>query len=399
MSEHQFIHFLAIDQPLNDDQLAYMRRQSSRAEITPWEFANEYHYGDFHGNAPEMLRRGYDVHLHYANFGVRRLMFRLPSGLPCDSNRFKAFRPEFGVDWMADPSPRAALPKGEGKTKRPVPARLQKGEGRTAGILRICPEADAGSYDEYFDDLDSLLREIAPVRELLMAGDLRPLYLAWLACTGDDEAMEPPVPAGLGDLAPSLLAMAEFYQIGQDLLAAAAERSPAAPQSVDPDEAIKNWIDRQPQNGLRELVRRLLTSSAAAARAETLARIRGESPATAWPVAEPARTLGELRASALGVEKVRIERAKKAAEAARRKRLAGIASHPEKLIAKVLELVKIRSVKNYNQAAEELADLREALGSETGPARVRAVAEKLRRANPSLTRLVSALRKKGLLEK
>ena len=82
MSEYQYISFRAIDAPVSERNLKYMQRQSSRAEITPWSFDNEYHYGDFRGNAVEMLRRGYDLHLHYANFGVRKLMIRLPHGLP-----------------------------------------------------------------------------------------------------------------------------------------------------------------------------------------------------------------------------------------------------------------------------------------------------------------------------
>ncbi len=63
MSEYQLVHFLALDRPLNNDQLELMRSQSSRAEVTKWEFSNEYHYGDFRGNTLEMLRNGYDVHL------------------------------------------------------------------------------------------------------------------------------------------------------------------------------------------------------------------------------------------------------------------------------------------------------------------------------------------------
>src|SRR5688572_28648211 len=59
-----------------------MEKQSSRAKITKWSFSNDYHFGDFRGNALEMLRRGYDLHLHYANFGTRTLMIRLPNGLP-----------------------------------------------------------------------------------------------------------------------------------------------------------------------------------------------------------------------------------------------------------------------------------------------------------------------------
>jgi hypothetical protein len=82
MSEYQYVAFRAIDGPVSDKDLDFMRRQSSRAEITPWSFENEYHYGDFHGDELEMLRRGYDLHLHYANFGTRKLLIRLPHGLP-----------------------------------------------------------------------------------------------------------------------------------------------------------------------------------------------------------------------------------------------------------------------------------------------------------------------------
>ncbi len=76
MSECQFVAFRAIDSPVSKKNLAYMRRQPSRAEITSRSFVSEYHYGDFRGNAIEMIRRCYDIHLHYANFGTRSLFIR-----------------------------------------------------------------------------------------------------------------------------------------------------------------------------------------------------------------------------------------------------------------------------------------------------------------------------------
>jgi hypothetical protein len=82
VSEYQYVGFRAIDEPVNKKHLDFMERQSSHAKSTPWTFDVEYHVGDFRGNAREMLRRGYDVHLHYANFGIRTLMIRLPGGLP-----------------------------------------------------------------------------------------------------------------------------------------------------------------------------------------------------------------------------------------------------------------------------------------------------------------------------
>ena len=375
MSEYQFVHFLALDRPLDDTQLEFMGRQSSRAEITKWEFSNEYHFGDFHGKADEMLRRGYDVHLHYANFGVRKLMFRLPMGLPCDPQTWAAFQPEYGIDWHAD----------------------KQGSG---GILEIQPEADAGTYGDGLFDVDELLAEIAPVRELLMAGDLRPLYLMWLACSGDDEAQEPPVPSGLDKLPPSLIAMAEFYELSDGLLEAAAERSPPLPKGGDDSGArTKAWIARQSKDELRGLVERLLTDDVAVVRGEALARIRDEAGATEWPMAEATRTLGQLRAAAEVIHERLKQREKQAKEKARRARLAKIAADPQKVIAHAADLVKQRSTKSYEEAAQSLADLREALGPEHGPRQVEAVAEKLRREHPTLKHFVSALRKHGLLVK
>jgi hypothetical protein len=90
MSEYQYVGFRAIDRPVGEKNLEFMRRQSSRAEITPWSFDNEYHFGDFHGNAEEMLRRGYDIHLHYANFGIRKLLIRFPRGM-LETGTLKAY--------------------------------------------------------------------------------------------------------------------------------------------------------------------------------------------------------------------------------------------------------------------------------------------------------------------
>ena len=46
MSEYQYVGFRAIEKPVTEKNLEYMHSQSSRAEITPWSFDNEYHFGD-----------------------------------------------------------------------------------------------------------------------------------------------------------------------------------------------------------------------------------------------------------------------------------------------------------------------------------------------------------------
>src|SRR4051812_7258186 len=44
MSEYQCIAFRAIDGPVSPENLTFMRKQSTRAEVTPWSFDNEYSY-------------------------------------------------------------------------------------------------------------------------------------------------------------------------------------------------------------------------------------------------------------------------------------------------------------------------------------------------------------------
>ena len=158
MSEYQYIAFRAIDGPVSTKNLAYMRRQSSRAEITPWSFANEYHFGDFGGNAVEMLRRGYDIHLHYANYGIRSLYLRLPHGFP-DS--------------------KAAKPYLEGQSIRFVKDRQGSG-----GTLAIEPSHEPGELEVLWE-LGEILDRLVPLRSEILEGDLRPLYLAHLAISCD----------------------------------------------------------------------------------------------------------------------------------------------------------------------------------------------------------------------
>jgi hypothetical protein len=79
-------------------------------------------------------------------------------------------------------------------------------------------EEEGGDWAEGEGQLSSLIS----VRSELARGDLRALYLGWLLCVQngdlDDDEIEPPVPAGLGQLSASLSSFAEFLQIGADLM-------------------------------------------------------------------------------------------------------------------------------------------------------------------------------------
>lgn len=372
MSEYQFVYFAAVDRALDDQQLAYMRKQSSRAVVTRWQFENQYHYGDFRGNALEMMRRGYDVHLHYANFGIRKLMFRLPQGLPIAADVFEAFAIEDCPEWTPD----------------------ARGKG---GVLSISPEGDAGTYYEDYFEFDRLTEVLPQIRGALIAGDLRPLYVAWLACVWDDDVVEPPVPGGLKTLPHDLKELAAFYELSPDLIAAAAKIAPAAPSQGDPNKLVDSWLQQCSADELRSWLRRVVDGEGASVQAEILATVRSEQPGATWPIAAAKRTYGELQALAEEIGSVRVQREAQAQERARLKRLKALAADPDAAIAKAQQLVERRSTEEYEQAAALLAELREALGSSgAGPRRADAAARNLARQYPTLNRLKRALREQGL---
>src|SRR4051794_22135690 len=58
-----------------------LRDLSTRAEITPTSFVNEYSYGDFRGRPDQLMEKYFDVHLYLANWGTHQLMLRVPIGL------------------------------------------------------------------------------------------------------------------------------------------------------------------------------------------------------------------------------------------------------------------------------------------------------------------------------
>src|SRR5579871_4082364 len=191
MSEYQAYEFVALDRPLTPKQMAELRAISTRADITPTRFWNEYQWGDLKADPAKLVERYFDAHLYFANWGTRRLMLRLPAAR-VDK---KQLRPYF---------PRGA-------------ARMTISAEHV--VLDLVSETE-----EPEDDFTSgaSLAALAPVRSDLLRGDLRAAYLAWLLAvqTGDVAAgaTEPPVPAGLLDLSAPLEAMVEFLRIDDDLL-------------------------------------------------------------------------------------------------------------------------------------------------------------------------------------
>jgi hypothetical protein len=201
MSEYHYYEFQAIDRPLTRPEMAELRKYSTRARITPTSFVNDYQWGNFKGNQDAWMERYFDAFLYLANWGTHILAFRLPAA-----------------------SLRATVAKSHCRGGYAM-ARTRGGQV----VLTFVSETDEG--DELCE-AEGQLSSMISIRSELARGDLRALYLGWLLRLqsgelGDDD-IEPPVPAGLGQLSGALQAMAEFLRIDEALLATAAEQSPPA---------------------------------------------------------------------------------------------------------------------------------------------------------------------------
>ena len=78
MSEYQYYYFEAVDTPLTDKQQQELRKISTRADINSRRFVNEYNYGDLKADPLNLMKKYFDIHLYYANWGTRIIMFKIP---------------------------------------------------------------------------------------------------------------------------------------------------------------------------------------------------------------------------------------------------------------------------------------------------------------------------------
>lgn len=385
MSEYQFLAFRAVDRPLTDRDLVYARKQSSRAEITRWYFENEYHFGDFGGDADALLRHGYDAHLHYANFGIRKIALRLPAGLPFPKSVWSNYVSVGGLTWNKD----------------------SKGKG---GILTLDPFHEPSDLEEIWSP-GEYLDDVVEIRNRLLAGDARVLYFLWL-CAADDQSVspvEPPVPGGLAECVESGGSLLHFFGLDPLILVAASEGAPTMPAQEDHKHRFDTWVDALSQRESKRLLRKLLVKDAAVVKAEILAAIRESRPRTDWPTVALDRGFGELleRTEALRAEHDAKEQKKREA-AARRKaatqererhdRMKQMVKAPQEWLREAEKLVDVRGTQNYKAAAAILADLREAVGGDEGAQITRKHAAHLVKKHPTLNHLKSSLRKCGLLE-
>jgi hypothetical protein len=345
MSEYQRYEFMTSDRALTREQLDAVNTLSSHIEATSTHALVEYNWGDFKHDPIKVLHQFFDGFLYWANWGAPELAFRFPHGIlprdlieSYDLEEFVAFtqHPDYDI-----------LDIHFGELEAP---------------------------DEWVDyELGSLMA----IRDELMEGDLRALYIVWLAGQmmiegyeedededEDEDEVEdweisvPPVPPGFGTLTAAQQSLAELLQVPQELLTAAARHSKAADPSTGEDVAAR--VKLLPPERQSEYLVRLARNEPGLSR-RFLKELReldqdrsGERPAQGDHVTY-ATLLAESRAIKGQIERERREQER----LARLRHLQEIHEHQDDYWRQA-DLAAVRaSGASYDEATRIVAELRE----------------------------------------
>lgn len=352
VSEYQYYEFLSIDRSLTEREQRELRMISTRAEISAVRFQNEYQWGDLKADPTQLLARYFDAHVYVTNWGVHRFALRFPKDLV----DVKAWRP-----YCVGPC-------------------LTLHEQGAFVLLDFEVQEEAPEFDP---DPDGCMSALVPIRQLLLRGDLRALYLGWLASVQSDEIpktrREPPIPPGLQGLGGALEALCTFLFLDPDLVSAAAGESasdaPPLPEGLtdfvaalaesEKTRLLLDIVDGREANPAARILK-LFRNSQARKRGRAVGTERARS---AFALQQQA---AELRAARLLREETARKRAEAAAEkaraAARAKHLDLLEGREETLWAKASPLIELKKPKAYAEAIailRDLHDLAERKGTKT----------------------------------
>ena len=377
MSEYQYYEWQALERPLTAAEQAAVNDLSSHIDVTSSQAIVTYNWGDFKHDPIHVLAKYFDAYLYNANWGVRRLAFRFPGGL-LNATDIEPYCDEYHVHLE---------PVGDVQV---LEFELNEEEG----------------FDEWIEER-GLLSTLARLRDDILQGDYRALYLAWLKAMSQESGgydedpddpenffndPEPPLPAGLKQLTPPLKSFASFFEIDPFLISAASERSPDLTSLQQADFAP--LISRLSRRECDEFLLKIVHAESGAVTALRKRLLSFENPAPR--VETHPRTFGELLETA---ETLRQAESRRQAEEKRKKHIAemqGLAKREAQTWQEVEKLVQIgSSAKNYDDATallDKLQQLSEFQGTQADfMIRVRDLSERYKK-RPAL---IERLKKRG----
>lgn len=332
MSEYQYYEFQTVDRLLTPKEQEQISQLSSRVQLTSSRAVFLYNYSDFRGKPGQVLAKYFDAMLYIANWGTWQLMFRFPKAA-VDPQWFRPYH---------------------------LPNVITISTNAKYVILDIEIHEEGGMG---WVEGEGWLSQLLPLREDLMAGDLRLLYLVWLrvapALAGydlDEDPIEPPLPPNLGRLSPALDSFMDLVELDPDLVTAAAQASSRVKET--PQSSLEDHLSalsaKEKHAFLLKLVRR--EAHVDLQLINRLQEIAG-TPQSSFSSTPGCRRWSELDAIAQEIENIRTKKEKQAARKKRIKELEALAPKTAQTWERVRELIMLKQAKPYDEATALLQDL------------------------------------------
>ena len=334
MSEYQYYEFQAIDRPLTPKEQQAVAQLSSRVDPHPRRAVFTYSWSDFRGNPEEILAQYYDAMFYIANWGSTQLMFRFPRAV-LDLESAQAYCQLHTVEDYVSFS--------------------EVGE---YSVLNIEFHEEGG--DNWIEG-EGWLDALIPLRDDILRGDYRALYLVWLKTLlwEDvlDTVVEPPVPPGLRKLTPALERFVELFEIDKTLLQVATETS--GERSTTADDWMRSAIGQLPREEGDAFLLRLVQGEPhlGLALRTRLRALAGKPKAQASDASR--RTVGQLLGEAERRRELARKRRAAAAERKRIQRLEALAAREAEVWKEVYALIERKNGSAYDTAVRHLCELRE----------------------------------------
>jgi hypothetical protein len=208
------------------------------------------------------------------------------------------------------------------------------------------------------------LGSLVGLRDAILQGDHRMLYLAWLkgvelAYEMDEDAQEPPVPPGLGELTPSLRSFVELFDVNEDLIDTAAQRSASLKAKALTDDDMRRAIAQLPTEDRDDFLLRLAQGEPHL----SLVLNRRMGSLVGADVSQhetsPCHTVGELLAEAKDLAERRQAAEAAAAEARRIAELEALAQRGDVVWDEISGLIQQGRAKPYDEAVQLMVKLRD----------------------------------------
>jgi hypothetical protein len=334
MSEYQYYEFQAIDRPLTKKEQDEIDKLSSRVQLTPHQAIFLYNYGSFRSDPEQVLTQYFDMMFYIANWGTWRLMFRFPKAI-ADPKWFQPYELEDTITVST--------------TSKYIILDIHINEEEGIGWV----------------DGEGWMPRLLPLRDELLHGDLRLLYLVWLRTAPylagyalEDDPVEPPIPPNLDKLSESLQTFVELVELDPDLVAGAAQASDRQKSIAEPP--LENWLKElsadEKQEFLLKLVRREPHVDL-----QLIHRLRElAGAAQSMPRSNPGhRRLSELQEMTKTIRKKRHQQEQNAARKKRIQELEALAPKEAQTWEQVVKLIELKQAKPYDEATALLKDLRD----------------------------------------